>query len=173
MATLSPTASPDRESGPPRERQAVRALVLADPGDEVLLSRFRNPSGGPDLWLTPGGGVSAGEDREEALRREVWEETGLRLVAPAPLIWRREHTYTVRGRRVRQSEDIHLVRTARFEATDANNPEDGERSIFRGFRWWSVEEMRGSSDTFVPLGLADLLEELIRKGLPASPIVVQ
>ena len=159
--------------GPLLERQAVRALVLAHPGDEVLLSRFRNPSGGPDLWLTPGGGVSDGEAREEALRREVWEETGLRLVAPAPLIWRREHTYAVRGRRVRQSEDIHLVRTPRFEATDANNPEDGERSIFRGFRWWSVEEMLSSSDVFVPLGLAGLVEELIENGPPAWPIVVQ
>lgn len=157
----------------PRERPAVRALVLAAPGNEILLLRFRNPARGPDLWLTPGGGVRDGEDREAALRREVWEETGLRLTVPAPLIWRREHTYVAHGQAVRQSEAIHLVHTPRFEPTDANNPEDGERAIFRGFRWWGVEEMRGSSDIFVPLGLAELLEELIERGPPACPIVVR
>ncbi|MDE0350847.1 MAG: NUDIX domain-containing protein [Gammaproteobacteria bacterium] len=172
MAALTAAPSACREVETPRERQAVRALVLAAPGNEILLLRFRNPSGGEDLWLTPGGGVRSGESAEAALRREVWEETGLRLTVPAPLVWQREHTYTVAGERVRQSEDIHLVRTQRFEATDGHNPERGERAIFRGFRWWTVEEMRDSADLFVPLGLPGLVENLLERGVPDSPITV-
>lgn len=50
----------------------VRALVLR--GDEVLLIRHR---GGHKPWSIPGGGVERHERLSEAIRREVYEETGM------------------------------------------------------------------------------------------------
>jgi ADP-ribose pyrophosphatase YjhB (NUDIX family)/endonuclease/exonuclease/phosphatase family metal-dependent hydrolase len=38
-----------------------------------------------EQWYFPGGGIEAGESPEEALAREVTEETGYRLVSAAPL----------------------------------------------------------------------------------------
>ena len=38
-----------------------------------------------EQWYFPGGGIEAGESPEEALAREVTEETGFRLVSSAPL----------------------------------------------------------------------------------------
>ncbi|MBI2323997.1 MAG: NUDIX hydrolase [Chloroflexi bacterium] len=51
-------------------------LVTRDGRGRVLLVRQR---GGPfrGTWLLPGGGLEAGESFEDALRREVREETGL------------------------------------------------------------------------------------------------
>ena len=118
--------------------------------------RFLNPFGGKDVWLTPGGGIDSGEDDLAALHREVWEETGLRLPNDLPLIWRRVHTYPLRGEQVRQSEDIYFARVARFAPTSANNPAQGEVDIFREFRWWSLDEIRASRELFVPKGFADL-----------------
>ena len=58
----------------PRLRPATRALVLDD-ADRVLLVRMGD--GDRAVWVTPGGGVEPGETDDEAVRRELLEETGL------------------------------------------------------------------------------------------------
>lgn len=61
---------------PPRPILGVGAIVLA--GDRVLLIlRGKEPLKG--YWSLPGGAVETGESVEEALRREVREETGLEI----------------------------------------------------------------------------------------------
>ena len=57
---------------------AVSALVT-DATDRVLLiQRGHEPAKG--LWSVPGGSVEEGESLEQALVREMWEETKLRVV---------------------------------------------------------------------------------------------
>lgn len=55
---------------------AVGAIVI-DEGDLLLVRRDREPAKG--CWSLPGGKLELGESLEEALRREVLEETGLRI----------------------------------------------------------------------------------------------
>jgi ADP-ribose pyrophosphatase YjhB (NUDIX family) len=54
-----------------RFRVGVFALIFED--GHVLLAHRRDI----DWWNLPGGGMEAGETVDEALRREVYEETGL------------------------------------------------------------------------------------------------
>lgn len=65
----------------------VRAALIR--GDEVMLVRHGYVPG----WYFPGGGVEAGETVGQALEREVWEEAGARLTAPAQLfgVYRNAH----------------------------------------------------------------------------------
>lgn len=58
-----------------------QAVVLRD--QEVLLVRRDSPS----LWELPGGGVLPGETPEDAVRREVQEETGVRVEIVELLGW--------------------------------------------------------------------------------------
>ncbi|KAB8143475.1 NUDIX domain-containing protein [Chloroflexia bacterium SDU3-3] len=58
-------------------RLGCSAVLLDAGGGRVLLTR-RTDNG---RWCLPGGGVDAGESVAEAVEREVWEETGLRVRA--------------------------------------------------------------------------------------------
>ncbi|MFI6071859.1 NUDIX domain-containing protein [Actinoplanes sp. NPDC051343] len=53
---------------------------------EVLLVRQPGPDGPGTAWALPGGRVEPGELSPEALLREVWEETGSRVVGEPHLI---------------------------------------------------------------------------------------
>ena len=56
---------------------AVGGLIVNDANELLLVRRARDP--GKGLWGLPGGFVDRGETIEEALSREVYEETQLQL----------------------------------------------------------------------------------------------
>ena len=52
------------------------SVIVTDLHGAILLIRH---SYGPSVWCLPGGGMDRGESPEQAARREVEEETGIRL----------------------------------------------------------------------------------------------
>lgn len=59
-------------------REIVSALIFSKDGK--LLMGMKDPEHGgvyPDCWHIPGGGVEPDETKEQALQREVFEETGI------------------------------------------------------------------------------------------------
>jgi len=76
----------DTRSYPTRPFLAVSAAIVRD-GKLLVVRRARPPAHG--LYTMPGGVVEAGETLEEAVTREVHEETGL-TITPAALAGFRE-----------------------------------------------------------------------------------
>lgn len=150
------------------DRPAARALVVT-PEREVLLMRVE-VAPGRLVWITPGGGVDAGEEPRETAARELLEETG-RALELGPAVWTREHTFAFEERLVRQRETFFLAPSERFEPR-ADGLEAIETRVFRGFRWWNIGAIRGSQERFAPRRLGELLGRLLEEGPPPQPIDV-
>jgi 8-oxo-dGTP diphosphatase len=77
---VSAPLPPDDPARPPHHVQRVGAygLVLSPEGDgRVLVVRLTERTPFPGAWSLPGGRVEVGEHPEQAVVRELFEETGL------------------------------------------------------------------------------------------------
>lgn len=82
----------------------VAVAVILNDRDEVLLTRRHQDSHQGGFWEFPGGKLEAGEDTGAALRREIYEEIALEVLAHEALL-QVEHDYGDR----RVLLDVHRV----------------------------------------------------------------
>jgi 8-oxo-dGTP pyrophosphatase MutT (NUDIX family) len=152
-------------------RQAVRALIV-DRSDRVLLFRGDLPDRVP-WWYAPGGGVEVGETDEQALVREVAEETGLVLDVASllPPVWTRDYIFRWQGKDERHLERFFLIRIGDHDV-DASGLDPAEAAVVRAFRWWALADVALSTEQFSPRRLAELLAPLLEGRLPQEPVEI-
>ncbi len=152
-----------------RVRSTARALLVT-PAREILLVRYVAHAIGRRFWITPGGGIEAGETDREAAAREVHEETGLAGAPIGPAVWTRSVPIPWADPPFVQRETYFWTPTARFEPSAAAIPTEAERSEIESYRWWRVEEIEASPERFAPHKLGALLRDLFERGLPPAPV---
>ena len=157
-------------------RPTARVIVI-DARDRVLLFRAEGTfdDGHTVLWFPPGGGLEAGETYEEAAVRELAEEIGL-TGAPLGPIWTRTWIGELPPREgvVEVRERYFLCRLETHEIpADHVNPDEHERAMTTGSRWFSLDEMATTPGLFVPRRLSTLLVPILRGDLPPSPEFVE
>jgi 8-oxo-dGTP pyrophosphatase MutT (NUDIX family) len=138
-------------------------VLLVDQSERVLLIHERLEDG-TTHWLTPGGGVEAGEQPRNAAEREAYEETGIRVVLPADvepsLVTRRDWSWA--GVDYDQVDHFFLVRVA--DGTEARPQQltGVEQQTWLGLRWWPLDELQAADAVVVPADLGSVLIGLLR-----------
>ncbi len=147
----------DNPADRPRKSRSTIRVIMID-HDKTLLFEDSDP-GIPDSrwWVTPGGGIDAGESREQAAIREVREETGYEL-GESDLLGPIAHRHVVHGysdQVIEQDEAFFLAMVRPFDVDISAHTED-ERLTLMQHRWWSHDDLRHTDEWIWPQELVEI-----------------
>ena len=155
------------------ERHTARVLLL-DPAGRILLMQGRLPSdpSGPSFWFTVGGGVEPGEDVRQTAAREIVEETGLLDARLGPVVWCGEAMLADREQRPVHFKERYIVAWTKGGALSRAGWLPHEHELTDDLRWWTLEELRRTDAVVYPLGLAELLPDVLAGRFAPEPLVI-
>ena len=151
-------------------RHAARVICF-DAERRVLLINSVDPAdpGAGDWWELPGGGIDGGETPQDACRRELAEEAGVRDADVGAQVFTNRALFTFSGWDFDQREEI-FVATCSGASDDDLRLEAFEAAAFRGSRWWPVDELIASGVRTVPVRLLEFIGPVASGEIPDTPI---
>jgi 8-oxo-dGTP diphosphatase len=153
-------------------RKSARAILINNE-NKILLFKFifKEMLEEKVIWVTPGGGVEPGEDFEAALKRELFEETGLSFKSIGPWIWTKEVLFKGKEREFISHERYYLIKINNTDISFENMTLN-EVTTLRGFKWWDANELLSSKEEFFASQIGKLFSEIIEGNIPKSPTII-
>jgi len=158
----------------PRRSRSTARVLLIDDRDRILLFADSDPGiPGVRWWITPGGGIDAGESEAVAAVREVEEETGLRITQADLLgpTMRRSVVHGYSDVVIDQRDVFYACWVPAFEVSTAGHTEE-EQLTMAEHRWWTRAELAATDEEIWPAVLLDLWKDadVRRDAAAAGPV---
>ena len=146
------------------QRLTSRVLLFDRDGRILLFLTLAPDTSGVARWLTPGGGVDAGETYHDAAVRELEEETGLVITDLGEPVW--VHDFDVTWDDADHDTGHAEFYTATVDAFEPSKDQwtDEELVDVLESRWWTLAELAATDDLYEPVELVELIE-LVRAQL--------
>ena len=148
-------------------RRTARAIIL-NSNEKILLIQINTQPLQSELshtassfWVTVGGKIEKNESPETALIRELREEAG--MITPPHfkfLAWG-EQILSLKNFPTRFIEKFFIMHTDEVDLKNTELTEE-ERRIIKNYRWWSISELKNTSETIFPPCLASLIETYLQ-----------
>ncbi len=141
------------------QRPSSRLLIL-DAKNRLLLFRFEHKEGplaGQIFWATPGGGLDVGETFEEAARRELFEETGIKVAQLGPEIAQRFASFALPTGENVEADERYFILIIKETAISNRNLTELEHEVMSAHHWWSQQELHATTEQIWPEKIWEML----------------
>ncbi len=138
-------------------------MLVFNEDHRILLFKFSFDNGalaGRLFWGTPGGALHKDESYADATRRELKEETGIAAEID-PEMAQRQVTFKI-------PEGVYVDADERFfpvhvksSKIDQSGQEPLEASVMIAYRWWTLDELRSTTDTVYPKIIVKIVEDYL------------
>lgn len=147
-------------------RKTVRGIIV-DPGHKILLIKYLDEASPSTrdfkngFWVMPGGGVEVDESFEAALKREIFEETGMRNFQIGQCLLSRLAYANLNS--IKDNLYYERYYLVKVKNTDINfdNITEVEKKVIKTYKWWTIEEVRESDEIIFPKGFKNIIDPKI------------
>ena len=144
-------------------RRGARLILLDEARRVLMMAGHDVDDPGRRWWFTPGGGIDAGESGVDAAVRELFEETGLRVIPDDVVgpVATRSAVFDFHRQAVRQDEEFFLARIDHPGPMVRDGWTEVERTFMDDLRWWDLAALEAVGIEVFPEGFVSLVRELL------------
>jgi len=160
-------------------RKAVRVLLLNNNKELLLMCVEGFDIATADgkrnnrFWCTLGGGIEPGETIQHAALREIYEESGLSEddIKLGPVVWYGEVSLMLKGTLTTLAESFIVAKTKNSNVA-LHKPTQDECEVVKQLKWFSLDEIKKSTDVIFPILLPQYLPDILAEKYPKTPITI-
>lgn len=125
------------------------------------------------FWCTIGGAIDCNETVEQTALREIFEETEIEesAIKLAPVVWHSKADVIFKGKPTHLDE-LFIVAKKHIKDVFLCKPTQDEQAAVKKLQWFSLEDIKQSSEIIFPVNLAKLLPDVLLGYYPKKPVAI-
>lgn len=160
-------------------RNSIKVILLNDK-KEILLLQTSDPKTTSinkkyhgKFWSLIGGKIEESESLEQAVLREIHEETGIKKdeIELGPIVWFGEFDLILSGIPTHLKQKFIVAKTKQTKLSLDNLTQE-EQKVIKKLEWFSLEKIKDCKEVIYPVLLPKYLPDIIAEKYPEKPLEI-